>query len=129
MIVFGGSCEQCDFNSSCTHQKLLWDGEQYVMLPAICRTTEGDTYYHKGYLKPVEEPMDWFLWATIKKKGWVIYGREQFIRADSWCDNNKSSHLVAEPKEKEDPPPQRPLKLGPLKSVYADTTQLQGDLF
>jgi len=127
MIVFGGSCNECSFNAVCSHLKTLWDGSKYVRVPAICRAMNGITYYHDSDMP--EEPTDWYLWQDmfLKRTGEIIiYGREQFILCDSEPTvvvHNVSR--VASVKEMAS----KVLKPGPLKSVYADTTQAQGDLF
>jgi len=136
MILFGGSCEQCDFNSSCSHQKLLWGGKEFNLVPACCRCTNGTTFYHKGYENIPAEPMDWYLWYLIDKKE-VIYGREQFILEEddessmvssSVIVNHSCSRVSVSVAHKEEVKP-LPLKGPRLASVYTESDNTQGSLF
>lgn len=128
------SCADCNWNAVCTHKKILWDGQEYKYVTAVCRSMTGRTFVPSSY---PDEPQDWYLWKTIR--GFTIYGRAQFIHIteeDMGLDvaNTSSSHprahkVLSHPSNLS----QRDTLAKPLaglKSVYKDAEDIQqGSLF
>jgi hypothetical protein len=98
-------------------------------MSAICRTTTGLTYYHKGYTvtasasASASEPTDWMKWEELKVIKERVYGREQFILADT--DDNSGSCFSSNTRTISVPS----IKGPKLASVYKQEETSQQSLF
>lgn len=136
METWDKTCADCNWDTGCTHKKVLWDGKEYQYVTACCRAMNGRTFIPSSF---PSEPQDWYLWKTILKiEGLVIYGRSQLLYSDT--EDSELAHDSSKPTAPRTSPishspeivAQRNTMARPLvglKSVYQDNTDTQGSLF
>jgi len=134
METWNKTCTDCNWDSVCTHKKVLWDGKEYQYVTACCRAMTGQTFIPSTL---PDEPRDWYLWSQFTIQKLVIYGRNQFIIDTDMvlpmCSTPSSSPRVTKIRDNTKDISQRntiPRPLLGLKSVYENKdNESQGSLF